>query len=132
MTSFFWPQGVQYSSNKGFAEDLTEGKFSFPVIHGIHANTTNRQVLSTSRNICPLSLLKIIAPPDVLQKRPSTPTLKIYTIDYLKNKTKSFDYTLSVLDNLEAQTRQEIRRLGGNEGLERIMDRLHVDAEKLG
>lgn len=36
----------QYTQNKGFAEDLSEGKFSFPIIHGIHANTSNRQILS--------------------------------------------------------------------------------------
>jgi len=107
-------QSTEYTVNKGFAEDLTEGKFSFPVIHAIHANTTNRQVLN------------------VLQKRPSSPTLKIHTINYLKNQTKSFEYTLSVLDNLEAQTRREIQRLGGNQGLEKIMDRLHVDATNLG
>jgi hypothetical protein len=39
---------VQYTSNKGFAEDLTEGKFSFPIVHGIHADTSNRQILSKS------------------------------------------------------------------------------------
>ena len=38
----------QYTSNKGFAEDLTEGKFSFPVVHGIHADPSNRQIISTS------------------------------------------------------------------------------------
>ncbi|KAF8902614.1 isoprenoid synthase domain-containing protein [Gymnopilus junonius] len=97
---------------KGFAEDLSEGKFSFPVVHGIHANKSNRQILN------------------VLQKRPTTPTLKIYTIDYLKHTTKSFDYTLSVLANLEAQTRAEIARLGGNKGLEALMDLLHVDPSK--
>lgn len=67
---------------------------------------------------------------DVLQKRPTTPTLKIHTINYLKNATKSFDYTLSVLANLEKQTRAEIARLGGNKGLEGIMDLLHVDESK--
>jgi len=46
----------QYTSNKGFAEDLTEGKFSFPVIHAIHANTGNRQVLSAYGNIFSLFL----------------------------------------------------------------------------
>ncbi|RDB20687.1 Geranylgeranyl pyrophosphate synthase [Hypsizygus marmoreus] len=102
---------LKYTKNKGFAEDLTEGKFSFPVVHGIHADTTNRQVLN------------------VLQKRPSTPTLKIHTINYLRDHTKSFEYTQSVLDSLEAQTRQEIARLGGNKALERIMDLLHVAKE---
>jgi len=67
----------------------------------------------------------------VLQKRPTTPTLKIHTIDYLKNHTKSFAYTLSVLANLEVQTRAEIARLGGNKGLEAIMDLLHIDETKL-
>lgn len=67
---------------------------------------------------------------DILQKRPTTPTLKKHTIDYLKNDTKSFEYTLSVLANLEAQTRREIERLGGNKGLEAIMDFLHVDETK--
>ncbi|KJA17760.1 hypothetical protein HYPSUDRAFT_45918 [Hypholoma sublateritium FD-334 SS-4] len=101
-------QSTEYTSNKGFAEDLSEGKFSFPVVHGIHASRSNRQILN------------------VLQKRPTTPTLKIHTINYLKHETKSFDYTLSVLANLEAQTRAEIARLGGNKGLEAIMDLLHV------
>ncbi|RXW23685.1 hypothetical protein EST38_g2152 [Candolleomyces aberdarensis] len=99
----------EYTSNKGFAEDLTEGKFSFPVVHGIQADRSNRQILS------------------VLQKRPATPTLKIHTIEYLRNHTKSFKYTLSVLQTLEKQTLQEIKRLGGNEKLEKIMDLLHVD-----
>lgn len=36
----------QYEDNKGFAEDLSEGKFSFPVVHGIRADGTNRQILS--------------------------------------------------------------------------------------
>lgn len=36
----------QYKSRKGYCEDLTEGKFSFPVVHGIRADTSNRQILS--------------------------------------------------------------------------------------
>ena len=63
---------------------------------------------------------------DVLQKRPTTPTLKNYTISYLRDHTKSFDYTLSVMDDLEAQIRAEIGRLGGNPQLEKIINVLHV------
>lgn len=37
---------LQYSTNKGYCEDLTQGKFSFPIIHAIRADQSNRQVLS--------------------------------------------------------------------------------------
>lgn len=40
----------QFMSQKGFADDLSEGKFSFPVIHGIRADTSNRELISTSRH----------------------------------------------------------------------------------
>jgi len=106
-------QSPEYTSNKGFAEDLTEGKFSFPVVHGILADRSNRQVLN------------------VLQKRPATPTLKVHTIKYLRDHTKSFGYTLEVLRNLEGQLRGEIARLGGNPMFERIVDLLHVDESSL-
>ncbi|KAF5331475.1 hypothetical protein D9758_015489 [Tetrapyrgos nigripes] len=106
-------QSPEYSSNKGFAEDLTEGKFSFPIIHGIQADLSNRQIMS------------------VLQKRPTTPTLKSYTIKYLKDRTKSFDYTLEVLAKLDKQTRAEIQRLGGNIALEKLMDGLWIDRESI-
>ena len=68
---------------------------------------------------------------DVLQKRPTTPTLKNHAVNYLRNQTKSFDYTLSVLANLEGQTRREIARLGGNKGLEALIDVLHVEETKM-
>ena len=64
---------------------------------------------------------------DVLQKRPTTPTLKTYTIAYLRDQTQSFAYTLAVMRRLEGQINAEIARLGGNAGLERIMKALHVD-----
>ena len=31
-------QADEYATNKGFAEDLTEGKFSFSIVHGVRAN----------------------------------------------------------------------------------------------
>ena len=37
---------TEYGDNKGFCEDLTEGKFSFPVVHAIRASKTDRQILS--------------------------------------------------------------------------------------
>ncbi|KNZ72240.1 Geranylgeranyl pyrophosphate synthase, partial [Termitomyces sp. J132] len=98
--------GTEYTQNKGFAEDLTEGKFSFPVIHSIHADPTDRQVLN------------------VLQKRSEAFDLKKHVIEYMRTKTKSFEYTLGVLAKIEGQIREEIRRLGGNVMLDRILDYL--------
>lgn len=37
---------LQHSDNKGFAEDLTEGKFSFPIVHGVRADEQNRVIMS--------------------------------------------------------------------------------------
>ncbi|KAG1878928.1 isoprenoid synthase domain-containing protein [Suillus subluteus] len=99
---------IQYNDSKGFAEDLTEGKFSFPIVHGVRTDDQNKVVTS------------------VLQKRPTTPTLKHHAIDYLRTKTKSFDYTLVVMQSLEQQAREEIARLGGNPKLEMMLDVLHV------
>ncbi|KZT27089.1 terpenoid synthase [Neolentinus lepideus HHB14362 ss-1] len=103
----------QYTTNKGFAEDLSEGKFSFPIVHAVRADISNRQILN------------------VLQKRPSTPTLKTHAISYLRHHTKSFEYTRQVMASLEKQAYGEIRRLGGNEGLEAILRALHVDDDEL-
>lgn len=93
---------IQYTTNKGFAEDLTEGKFSFPVVHGICKDRSNRQILSKRRPLLPHHLMQCRYI-DVLQKRPTTPTLKLHTISYLRDHTKSFEYTLGVLERLEAQ-----------------------------
>jgi len=98
----------EYSAKKGFAEDLTEGKFSFPIIHAINADSECNLI------------------PSVLRRRPTTPTLKMYAINYLRDKTMSFHYSRSVLSALEEQMRKEISRLGGNEALVRIIDRLSV------
>ncbi|KAG8805225.1 geranylgeranyl pyrophosphate synthetase [Serendipita sp. 399] len=105
-------QSDQYSANKGFAEDLTEGKFSFPLIHSIRSNTSNRQIIN------------------VLQKRPSTPTTKRYAVDYMQNVTDSFSYTRSVLAILDKQIREEVQRLGGNPKLEALLDQLKVPEEE--
>jgi len=101
-------QSDQYAENKGFAEDLTEGKFSFPIVHGVRADTSNRQLLN------------------VLQKRPDTPTLKRHAISYLKTHTRSFEYTKTVMISLEKDLRELLAKLGGNPGMEAILDVLHV------
>ncbi|KAF7352046.1 Terpenoid synthase [Mycena venus] len=101
-------QSLEYTSSKGFAEDLDEGKFSFPIIHAVHVDTSNRLIL------------------DTLKDRPVPPALKRQIINYLKYDTKSFDYTRSILEALEAKITHEVAILGGNTELSGIIKDLHV------
>ncbi|KAF9257740.1 terpenoid synthase [Marasmius fiardii PR-910] len=82
----------QYTSSKGFTEDLDEGKFSFPIVHSIHANASNHQILN------------------ILQKCSTMPALKHHAIDYMQNTTKSFAYMFGVLELLEGKVKREIER----------------------
>lgn len=68
--------------------------------------------------------IDVILDPDVLQKRPTTPTLKKHVIGYLANSTHSFVYTLSVMDMFRNKVIREIERLGGNSRLDAIVELL--------
>ncbi|KAI4139749.1 MAG: hypothetical protein LQ340_007968, partial [Diploschistes diacapsis] len=51
-----------YADNKGLCEDLTEGKFSFPIIHAVRADVGNRQLLN------------------ILKQKPTDPEVKRYAV----------------------------------------------------
>jgi len=97
-----------YTVNKGFCEDLTEGKFSFPIVHAIRADPSNHQLLN------------------VLRQRPTDDGIKTYAVSYMKEKTKSLAYTRKVLTVLEGQADKEVSRLGDNSALRSILDMMHV------
>jgi geranylgeranyl diphosphate synthase type 3 len=63
---------------------------------------------------------------DVLQKRTTDHTLKAYTVKIMTDRTKSFAYTRKVLNTLEKQVVDEIKRLGGNTILEAIVGSLSL------
>lgn len=88
--------------NKGFCEDLTEGKFSFPIIHSIRSDLNDRRLLN------------------ILKQRPTSIEVKKYAVKYME-ETGSFVYTLKVLKEVEADIRKELARLGGNDEVEKIM-----------
>lgn len=41
---------IKYTDNKSFCEDLTEGKFSFPIIHAIKSNSDDTRLFSECCN----------------------------------------------------------------------------------
>lgn len=73
-----------YTANKGLCEDLTEGKFSFPVIHSIRADPNNHVLVN------------------ILKQKTSDDSVKRYAISYME-KTDSFSYTRQTLARLTAR-----------------------------
>lgn len=152
---------ADYAANKSYCEDLTEGKFSFPIIHSIHVAPHDKQVLN------------------ILRQRTEDNDLKRHAVSCME-RLGSFAYTVrenemtrgrrryphgvpsascstwpttvagcdlpgspltpcsvlhppslvgeqkSVLNDLVAEAKAEIDRLGGNDLLRAIVDKLAV------
>ncbi|KAM9558878.1 geranylgeranyl pyrophosphate synthase isoform 2-T4 [Salvelinus alpinus] len=96
---------TEYSENKSFCEDLTEGKFSFPTIHAIWSRPESTQVQN------------------ILRQRTENVDIKRYCVDYLE-KVGSFAYTRETLRGLEAEAYRLITDLGGNPELEGLVKHL--------
>jgi len=95
----------EYSENKSYCEDLTEGKFSFPVIHAIHSNPEDTKISC------------------ILRQRTKNVDLKRYFVSLLE-KSGSLSYTEGALKVLEKEVREESSRLGGNPHLTSLLDDL--------
>jgi len=93
-----------YAANKSFAEDLTEGKFSFPILHGLRAEGGER----VGR---------------VLRQRTRDIEVKKFCISLLE-ASGSFSYTREVMAELDTAIRSEVERLGGNPLITSVMDEL--------
>lgn len=111
-------RSAEYSDNKGLAEDLTEGKFSFPVIHAVRADPSDLRLLN------------------ILRQRTADDEVKRYAVAHME-AAGSFDYTRAVLDVLVARARrvaEDIERVaaegdGGrprNKGISAILDKMVI------
>jgi geranylgeranyl diphosphate synthase, type III len=78
-----------YSKNKGLCEDLTEGKFSFPIIHSIRSDPKNLQLIN------------------ILKQKTRDVEVKLYAVNYIKS-TGSFAYTRKVVAQLHEKALQLI------------------------
>ena len=73
-----------YTHNKGLCEDLTEGKFSFPIIHSIRSNPHSHQLIS------------------ILKQKTNDEKVKRYALQYM-HSTGSFEYTRQVVREFHEQ-----------------------------
>jgi geranylgeranyl diphosphate synthase type 3 len=91
-----------YSDLKGLYEDLTEGKFSFPVIHAIRADPSNLVLMS------------------ILKQKTDAEEVKRFAVKYMEEKG-SFEYSKNVINELRHKSEalvSELERSLGEEGQE--------------
>ena len=99
------------SAQKGFCEDLTEGKFSFPIIHAVHHSASaNNELLN------------------ILKSKPESVAIKEHAVSYMRNVTGSFAYTKSKLNTLLEHAMMMLGTFGEeNQSMRAILERLIAD-----
>ncbi|KAJ0158024.1 Geranylgeranyl pyrophosphate synthase [Colletotrichum tanaceti] len=88
----------EYSENKGMCEDLTEGKFSFPIIHSIRADPSNLQLIN------------------ILRQKTNDIEVKRFAVSYMES-TGSFEYTKQVVAILVDRARKLADEIDNGRGL---------------
>ncbi|VUC29007.1 unnamed protein product [Clonostachys rosea] len=86
-------KSAEYAATKGPCEDLTEGKFSFPILHSIHKYPHNSELYH------------------IIRQRTTDEQTMTYTVEYLE-RTGSFEYTRQMMGVLVRKAKEEIARLG--------------------
>ena len=94
---------LQYAEKKSYCEDLTEGKFSFPVVHSLRSGHPQSETVSM-----------------ILREKTRDIELKRHCVSVME-EIGSFSYARKVLAKLYAEIRQEIASLGGNPALETLL-----------
>lgn len=62
---------------------------------------------------------------NILKQRTAAVEVKKYAVRYME-RCGSFEYTLGVVRGLEERARELVQELGGNEGLESILERMAI------
>ncbi|PNS16573.1 hypothetical protein CAC42_73 [Sphaceloma murrayae] len=101
-----------YTANKGLCEDLTEGKFSFPVIHGIRTEPENLVLIN------------------ILKQKTRDEEVKRYAMAYME-QTGSFAYTRKILRGLTIRALALLDEMEqgreGAEGIRGLLEKMKVE-----
>jgi geranylgeranyl diphosphate synthase, type III len=95
----------EYANNKSYCEDLTEGKFSFPILHAVNTHESDTRIIH------------------ILKQRTQDVELKRYCVQLL-HEFGSIEYTRRICQDLAKQVYDEIDVLGGNNYLENLVRNL--------
>ena len=96
---------------KSYCEDLTEGKFSFPIIHAVYARPDDSRLVN------------------ILRQRSDDFNVKAHAVKWM-HQCGSFEYTRNVLRELKSKLYAEIDKLGGHPGLIDLVQKLDLKMDK--
>lgn len=103
---------IEYTTSKGFCDDLTEGKFSFPVVHSIQSNPADRRLFQ------------------ILAQKTTDIEVKKYAVSYMES-TGSLHYTKQVVGVLIRRARDELCIIDEgrkkNHELHALLDRMALE-----
>ncbi|GAM21308.1 hypothetical protein SAMD00019534_044830 [Acytostelium subglobosum LB1] len=94
-----------YHLNKSFCEDITEGKFSYPIIKAIHSHPDDRRLLM------------------ILKQKTESVDIKRHAVQYIKS-CGALESTKAHMDQLQEKIVKQIEELGGNPYLHAILKKL--------
>lgn len=98
----------EYMKNKGYCEDLTEGKFSLAIIHSMKANPDNKLLLN------------------ILRAKTDDLAIKFQALRYMES-TGTFEYYKRMISSLIEEARVLVRDIGIPEGMTKgILDILEL------
>lgn len=106
-------QSKKYTDNKVFCEDLSEGKFSFLIIHSIRSNPNDHQLLN------------------ILRQRSTEYSVKCHAVRYMES-TDSFSYCRKKLLRLAQEARNMVDEImvdGLGDEILRLLDYLDLSEE---
>lgn len=105
-------QSSEYHANKSYCEDLTEGKFSFPIIHAIKSNPDDAALAN------------------IVKQKPTDNDVKRYACELMKAQG-SFDYTKEFIVRSRDKVVKLIDDLGGNPALLVLVNAISDKVEEL-
>ena len=105
----------EYQKNKSYCEDLTEGKFSFPILHCILSNKRDNRLLN------------------ILKQRTSDLDMKEYAVQ-LMHDTGSLDYTMEAINTLKRELDGLLEKHGGKGAvmIGALIEKLHEGLAEMG
>ena len=125
----------KYSDKKTFAEDLTEGKFSFVIVHAVSTYPQDQTILSKWGSIKRLFrsfnlLIIFFFKSDILRLKTTNHTIKQFAVKHLES-LGSMEFTLNSLEHLKKEIFDKLQVNSENPYIAEIMATLYLEKNEM-